>query len=78
MSPTSKSRIRLQGKFTIWYLSDGLLVAALTAGRSDDLDIARSLLLSGVDIGPLRDALTDAGSDLSFLLGSRDGGGSWL
>jgi len=67
-----------QGKFTIWYLSDGLLVAALTAGRSDDLDVARSLLLSGVDIGPLRDALTDAGSDLSFLLGSRDGGGSWL
>ena len=43
-----------QGKFTIWYLSDGLLVAALTAGRSDDLDIA------------------------SFLVGSRDGGGSWL
>ena len=39
---------------------------------------ARSLLLSGVDIGPLRDALTDAGSDLSFLVGSRDGGGSWL
>ena len=67
-----------QGKFTIWYLSDGLLVAALTAGRSDDLDIARSLLLSGVDIGPLRDALTDAGSDLSFLVGSCDGGGSWL
>ena len=67
-----------QGQFTIWYLNDGLLVAALTAGRSDDLDIARSLLLSGVDIGPQRDALTDAGSDLSFLVGSRDGGGSWL
>ncbi len=67
-----------EGTFTVWYLNGGLLVAALTVGRSNDLDIARSLLASGVDVGPLRGALTDAGSDLSFLLGEREGGGSWV
>jgi len=67
-----------KGKFTIWYLDGGLLVAALAAGRSDDLDVARSLLVSGVDIGPLRHSLTDVGSDLSFLVGGREGGGSWV
>lgn len=66
------------GSFTIWYLDGGLLVAALTAGRSDDLDIARSLLISGVDIGPLRGSLTDPESDLGFLVGRREGGGSWV
>ncbi len=67
-----------EGSFTIWYLADGRLVAALTIGRSDDLDIARSLLTSGVDVGPLRGSLTDAGSDLGFLLGERHGGGTWV
>ncbi len=32
------------GSFTTWYLRDGHLVAALTFGRSDDLDHARRLL----------------------------------
>jgi 3-phenylpropionate/trans-cinnamate dioxygenase ferredoxin reductase subunit len=32
------------GSFTNWYLHDGRLVAALTFGRSDDLDHARRLL----------------------------------
>ena len=41
-----------QGKFTIWYLSDGLLVAALTAGRSDDLDIATSSSAAATEAGP--------------------------
>jgi 3-phenylpropionate/trans-cinnamate dioxygenase ferredoxin reductase subunit len=33
------------GSFTNWYLQDGRLVAALTFGRSDDLDRARRLLV---------------------------------
>jgi 3-phenylpropionate/trans-cinnamate dioxygenase ferredoxin reductase subunit len=31
-------------EFTNWYLQDGRVVAALTFGRSDDLDVARRLL----------------------------------
>jgi 3-phenylpropionate/trans-cinnamate dioxygenase ferredoxin reductase component len=33
-----------EGSFTDWYLKDGRMVAALTVGRPDDLDIARRLL----------------------------------
>ncbi|HTA14956.1 MAG TPA: FAD-dependent oxidoreductase [Solirubrobacteraceae bacterium] len=32
------------GEFTIWYLKDGRVRAALTFGRSDDLDHARALI----------------------------------
>ena len=39
-----------EGKFTTWYLQDGRLRAALTFGRSDDLDHARELIARG---GPL-------------------------
>jgi 3-phenylpropionate/trans-cinnamate dioxygenase ferredoxin reductase component len=53
------------GVFTTWYLKDGRVRAALTVGRSDDLDHARRLMASG---GPLdtaaRGALGDAASDL--------------
>ena len=35
------------GSFTNWYLADGRVVAALTVGRSDDLDHARRLLAGG-------------------------------
>ena len=36
------------GNFTNWYLADGRVVAALTVGRSDDLDHARRLLAGGI------------------------------
>jgi 3-phenylpropionate/trans-cinnamate dioxygenase ferredoxin reductase subunit len=36
-----------EGAFTIWYLKDGSLKAALTFGRSDDLDAARRLIVDG-------------------------------
>jgi 3-phenylpropionate/trans-cinnamate dioxygenase ferredoxin reductase subunit len=36
---------RADANFTTWYLRDGRLVAALTVGRSDDLDYARRLLV---------------------------------
>jgi 3-phenylpropionate/trans-cinnamate dioxygenase ferredoxin reductase subunit len=32
------------GNFTTWYLKDGRVLAALTFGRSDDLDLARRLI----------------------------------
>jgi 3-phenylpropionate/trans-cinnamate dioxygenase ferredoxin reductase subunit len=39
------------GEFTIFYRSDGRVVAALTVGRSDDLDRARELMASGDVVG---------------------------
>jgi 3-phenylpropionate/trans-cinnamate dioxygenase ferredoxin reductase subunit len=55
-------------KFTTWYLRDARLVAALTVGRSDDLDHARRLLVahSELDAGQ-RAALADLGSDLDTI-----------
>ncbi len=54
------------GAFTNWYLEDGAVKGALTWGRSDDLDAARRLIVSGtvLDQGQ-RDALGDVDSDLS-------------
>jgi 3-phenylpropionate/trans-cinnamate dioxygenase ferredoxin reductase component len=36
-----------EAKFTNWYLQDGVVKAALTFGRSDDLDAARRLIVEG-------------------------------
>jgi 3-phenylpropionate/trans-cinnamate dioxygenase ferredoxin reductase component len=54
------------GSFTSWYLKDGVVKAALTWGRSDDLDHARRLLAGAgiLDEGQRR-ALADADGDLS-------------
>ena len=55
-----------EGSFTNWYLADGRVVAALTVGRSDDLDHARRLLAAGVALDQqARGALADADGDLS-------------
>jgi len=55
-----------EANFTTWYLKDQVVKAALTFGRSDDLDAARRLI---VDAGALdereRAALGDLGSDLA-------------
>jgi 3-phenylpropionate/trans-cinnamate dioxygenase ferredoxin reductase component len=53
------------GSFTSWYLKDGALVAALTFGRSDDLDHARRLIV-GADVldEQERAALGDLDSEL--------------
>jgi 3-phenylpropionate/trans-cinnamate dioxygenase ferredoxin reductase subunit len=54
------------GNFTNWYLKDGVVKAALTFGRSDDLDHARRLLTgAGTLEEGQRRALADADSDLS-------------
>jgi 3-phenylpropionate/trans-cinnamate dioxygenase ferredoxin reductase subunit len=54
------------GNFTNWYLKDGVVKAALTFGRSDDLDHARRLLTgAGILEEGQRRTLADADSDLS-------------
>jgi 3-phenylpropionate/trans-cinnamate dioxygenase ferredoxin reductase component len=52
--------------FTTWYLKDGMVKAALTFGRSDDLDHARRLIAGGEQLGDShRSMLADIDSDLS-------------
>ncbi|MHB8240871.1 MAG: NAD(P)/FAD-dependent oxidoreductase [Solirubrobacteraceae bacterium] len=52
-------------EFTTWYLKDGAVKAALTFGRTDDLDHARRLLGSGARLDDCqRKALEDLDSDL--------------
>jgi 3-phenylpropionate/trans-cinnamate dioxygenase ferredoxin reductase component len=57
-----------EGKFTNWYLQDGTVKAALTWGRSDDLDAARRLIVSGESLDQSQRAtLADVDSDLDDL-----------
>ena len=54
------------GSFTIWYLDGGRVVAALTVGRSDDLDDARRLLTAGTVLSEAdRRTLADLDGQLS-------------
>ncbi len=54
------------GAFTNWYLKDGAVKAALTVGRSDDLDHARRLLASGAELSEThRASLGDLDADLA-------------
>ncbi|MEA2187144.1 MAG: 3-phenylpropionate/trans-cinnamate dioxygenase ferredoxin reductase component [Solirubrobacteraceae bacterium] len=61
------------GTFSVWYVHEGRLAAALAVGRPEDLDVARALIAAGTDIEPLRGVLTDPASDLkSVLVGHAD------
>jgi hypothetical protein len=62
------------GKFTVWYLKDGAVTAALTFGRSDDLDHARRLIIDGEPLGEGRTALGDLDADLAEIGGDPDRG----
>jgi 3-phenylpropionate/trans-cinnamate dioxygenase ferredoxin reductase subunit len=54
-----------EGKFTNWYLKDGVLKAALTFGRADDLDAARKLIVEAHVLDQAqRAALADVDADL--------------
>ncbi len=54
------------GSFTTFYLEGGAVKAALTVGRSDDLDHARRLINAGGQLDAAsRAALADEGSDLA-------------
>ena len=55
------------GKFTVFYLSDGRVAGALTVGRSDDLQHARRFLAEGTNIGDRADDLGDLSTDLETL-----------
>ncbi len=53
------------GNFTQWYLQEGILKAALTFGRSEDLEHARRLIIDGVALDEHKRAmLADVDSDL--------------
>ena len=55
------------GEFTIFYLASGRVAAALTVGRSDDLDHARRLMTSEAEVHDLVERLEDASSDLASI-----------
>ncbi len=56
------------GEFTNWYLQDGVVKAALTFGRSEDLDPARALIVAGEPLDDAqRGALADVDDDLEAL-----------
>jgi len=57
-----------EGKFTNWYLEGGMVKAALTFGRSDDLDAARRLLAAHPQLDEVaRATLADPDADLGAL-----------
>jgi 3-phenylpropionate/trans-cinnamate dioxygenase ferredoxin reductase subunit len=53
------------GDFTAFYLDDGRVTAALTVGRSDDLEHARRLIIGHAAVDP--GAVADEGTDLASL-----------
>jgi 3-phenylpropionate/trans-cinnamate dioxygenase ferredoxin reductase subunit len=55
------------GAFSIWYLHQGCVAAALSVGRSEDLIHARRLIASGGELGGRVAELADLGADLSEL-----------
>jgi hypothetical protein len=57
-----------EGAFTTWYLKDGVVKAALTFGRSDDLDDARRLIVDGGELGEAeRAGLADRDAELGMI-----------
>ena len=54
-----------EGDFTAFYMDDGRVAAALTVGRSDDLEDAKRFIVERTQIDPA--ALSDESKDLSSL-----------
>jgi 3-phenylpropionate/trans-cinnamate dioxygenase ferredoxin reductase component len=52
---------------SVWYLHEGRVAAALSLGRSDDLDHARRLISEAVDVAGLSAELADESRDLSAI-----------
>jgi 3-phenylpropionate/trans-cinnamate dioxygenase ferredoxin reductase component len=57
----------VDGEFSLWYLRDGRVLAALSVGRAEDLDHARRLIAAGARLGEERAALGDLDSELDAL-----------
>ena len=55
------------GEFTIFYVHDGRVAAALTVGRSDDLEHAGRLLITGACVQDRVHELGDLSSDLAAI-----------
>lgn len=55
------------GEFTLWLLREGTLAAALTVGRSGDLEHARRFLTEHTDLAAHRETLADVTQDLTQL-----------
>jgi 3-phenylpropionate/trans-cinnamate dioxygenase ferredoxin reductase component len=55
------------GAFSVWYLKEGRVLAALSVERSEDLDHARRLIAAGAVLGEQRAALGDLDSALDAL-----------
>jgi len=55
-----------QGEFSVWYLAQGALAAALSVGHSDDLEHARRLIAGRTPLGD-GSALADLDTDLATL-----------
>jgi 3-phenylpropionate/trans-cinnamate dioxygenase ferredoxin reductase subunit len=55
------------GEFTVFYLQDGQLAAALSIGRSDDLEHARRLIVSPTGLQDRIDELGDLSTDLASI-----------
>jgi 3-phenylpropionate/trans-cinnamate dioxygenase ferredoxin reductase component len=55
------------GEFTIFYVFTGRLAAALSVGRSDDLEHARRLISSGEDLSGRLGELGDLSTDLASI-----------
>ena len=56
------------GAFTNWYLQEGVVKGALSFARSDDLDHARRLLVTGGALNESqREALSDMSADLAAI-----------
>jgi 3-phenylpropionate/trans-cinnamate dioxygenase ferredoxin reductase subunit len=55
------------GEFSIWYLDGGRVAAALSVGRSDDLEHARRLIADGASLGDRAAVLGDLSTDLSTI-----------
>ena len=56
-----------EGAFSIWYLQQGRVAAALSVGRSEDLMHARRVIAAGGKLGAGTAALADLGVDLEEL-----------
>jgi 3-phenylpropionate/trans-cinnamate dioxygenase ferredoxin reductase component len=57
------------GEFLVWYLDGGKVAAALSVGRSEDMEHARRLVESGADVKDQKEALADVDSDLAAIVG---------
>jgi 3-phenylpropionate/trans-cinnamate dioxygenase ferredoxin reductase subunit len=55
------------GAFSLWYLQEGRVAAALSVERSDDLEHARRLISTRAELGERSEALADVDTDLGQL-----------